>query len=445
MGNGQGLHISSIGSSKFLSHFHPNDVALKLNDLLLVPSITKNLVSVSKFAKDNNVYFEFHCSHCFVKCQVSNNVLLKGQVGLDGLYCFQHRQFLPKYASQVQSQFSSTPHVHTITKSNNSALDADCSTFTVWHRHLGHAHSSAVRSVLDLCKVTYQSKTISDFCNACCLGKAHRINAPPSQTIYTKSFELILNDLWGPSPYLSTYGYSYYITFVDAFTRYTWIYFLKKKSDAFAAFTQFYMLVKTQFSATLKAIQTDWGGEFRVFTKYLNEQGIIHRLTCPHTSHQNGIVERKHRQIVEMGLTLLAQSHLPHKFWDHSFTAAIHLINRLPTSAATQFTSRFHALFNKLPDYQILRIFGCACFPFLRPYNQHKWTLDPKNAFTYDCHLSTKGTNVLLQMAKFIFQKMSCSMNSGFLILQCFQIHLILLQFNPPYPHTSLGSSFFFH
>jgi histone deacetylase 1/2 len=49
----------------------------------------------------------------------------------------------------------------------------------------------------------------------------------------------------------------------------------------------------------------------------LHELGIQHRLTCPHTSHQNGTVERKHRQIVEMGLTLLSHASLPLKFWDH--------------------------------------------------------------------------------------------------------------------------------
>lgn len=87
MGNGQGLSISSIGSSSFTSPFHPN-ITLSLNNLLHVPNITKNLVSVSKFAQDNHVYFEFHPKYCFVKSQVSNKVLLQGTLGLDGLYCF---------------------------------------------------------------------------------------------------------------------------------------------------------------------------------------------------------------------------------------------------------------------------------------------------------------------------------------------------------------------
>jgi histone deacetylase 1/2 len=132
---------------------------------------------------------------------------------------------------------------------------------------------------------------------------------------------------------VSYYGYSYYITFVDTFTKYTWVYFLKSKADALTAFSQFLSLVQNQFQASIKALQSDWGGEFRPFTKLLNELGIVHRLTCPHTSHQNGTVERKHRQIVEMGLTLLSHASLPLKFWDHSFTQSVYLINKLPSSA----------------------------------------------------------------------------------------------------------------
>lgn len=45
------------------------------------------------------------------------------------------------------------------------------------------------------------------------------------------------------------------------------------------------MLISTQFSAKIKASPSDRGGEYGPFTKYLNDQGMIHRLTCPHTSH----------------------------------------------------------------------------------------------------------------------------------------------------------------
>jgi hypothetical protein len=90
IGNGQGLPITSIGAMHFTSPFEPQ-TTLKLKNLLLVPSITKNLVSVSQFARDNNVFFEFHdfILMCFVKSQVSSKILLQGSLGKDGLYQFE--------------------------------------------------------------------------------------------------------------------------------------------------------------------------------------------------------------------------------------------------------------------------------------------------------------------------------------------------------------------
>jgi histone deacetylase 1/2 len=84
MGNGQSLSILSNGSSVFTPPNH-TQTQLTLNNLLHVPSITKNLISVSQFAKDNVVFFEFHPNHCVVKSQATKEILLQGNVGADGL------------------------------------------------------------------------------------------------------------------------------------------------------------------------------------------------------------------------------------------------------------------------------------------------------------------------------------------------------------------------
>ena len=78
--------------------------------------------------------------------------------------------------------------------------------------------------------------------------------------MYSNHFELIYTDLWGPSPVLSNTGYSYYVTFVDAHTQFTWLYLLKSKSETLDLFKQFHTLVKTQFNLPVKAVQSDWGG-----------------------------------------------------------------------------------------------------------------------------------------------------------------------------------------
>lgn len=73
-----------------------------------------------------------------------------------------------------------------------------------------------------------------------------------------------------------------------------------------------------------------------------------------------------------MGLTLLARASLPIDSWDHSFTTAVSLINILPTTALENYVSPFYALHHKQHDYKILKVFGCSCYPHLRPYNHHK-------------------------------------------------------------------------
>jgi len=119
---------------------------------------------------------------------------------------------------------------------------------------------------------------------------------------------------------------SYYINFVDAYSKFTWIYFLKNKSETFSVLQQFKTMTELQFDAKIKRVQTDWGSEFRPLTSFLQTHGIIHRLICPHTHHQNGIVERKHMHIVELGLTHLKQASLPLKFLDFAFQTAVYLI-----------------------------------------------------------------------------------------------------------------------
>jgi histone deacetylase 1/2 len=422
MGNGQGLVIKSVGSSSFFSPIHPSS-SLLLDKLLLVPSITKNLISVSRFARDNHVFFEFHPTTCFVKSQDSNKVLLKGILGNDGLYRFLSFPDLQQQPdkSHIQQNFK-TCSVNSLSISepcNSSSLVRPCnsqnsmcnttdvassSICNTWHLRLGHPHFDVLKQVLQYCNISKVNKNTLDFCSACCLGKAHRLPSHLSITQYSFPFELIYTDLWGPAPFFSFDGYSYYISFIDAFTRYTWIYLLKRKSDAISAFKQFHTYVGTQFSTKIKAVQSDWGGEFRSFTQFLNENGIVHRLICPHTHHQNGVAERKHRNIVEKGLCLLAHSSLPLKFWDAAFSTAVYLINRVP-SASIGGEIPYTKLYKSDPDFSFLRVFGCACYPFIRPYNKSKFDFHSEECVFLGYSSQHKGYKCLAASGKVYISK----------------------------------------
>jgi histone deacetylase 1/2 len=92
MGNGSSIDIDHIGSSSLMAN--DDSTVLTLSQLLHAPHISKNLMSVHKFAKDNNVYFEFHPNSCCFKSQVNNKLLLEGYAR-NGLYVFRNINFLP--------------------------------------------------------------------------------------------------------------------------------------------------------------------------------------------------------------------------------------------------------------------------------------------------------------------------------------------------------------
>nr|KYP38387.1 Retrovirus-related Pol polyprotein from transposon TNT 1-94 [Cajanus cajan] len=371
MANGQGTSITSIGSNMFRSPVCPSTF-LSLKDLLLVPTLSKNLMSVSKFAKDNNVYFVFNPHSCFVKSQDLNETLLEGKLGEDGLYRFHPSLMKNEINKDVHKKNSISVLTEPCTFLSATCTNTVPSVYRQWHLRLGHQNNDAITKALKICNIHIPTvNKISDFCDSCCIAKSHRLPSQPSSSVYSKPLELVFLDVWGPASLESSWGYMYFLTCVDACTRYMWIYLLHRKSDVFSHFLNFKTLAEKQFQTLLKSVQTDGGGEFRPLTSFLQQHGIIHRLTCPHTHHQNGIVERRHIHVVELGLAMLHHASLPLKFWDHGFLTATYLINRLPSSSIGH-QSPYHLIHHKEPDYQFLKIFGCSCFPLLRPYNQHK-------------------------------------------------------------------------
>ena len=103
----------------------------------------------------------------------------------------------------------------------------------------------------------------------------------------------------------------------------------------------------------------------------MHDHGITHRFCCSHTN-KNGFVECKHCHVANIGLTLLSTASLPLKFWGETFVSIVHIINLLPTPVLDN-VSPHEKLFSSNSDYNFLHFFGCACYPLLRPYNQHRF------------------------------------------------------------------------
>ena len=94
-------------------------------------------------------------------------------------------------------------------------------------------------------------------------------------------------------------------------------------------------------------------------------------VSCPHTHEHNGVAECKHGRVVETSLTLLAQASMTFRFCSYAFSTTCFLVNRHPTRLL-QIKTPLELLLNEAPHYSFLKVFGCACWPHLRPYNSHK-------------------------------------------------------------------------
>ena len=162
---------------------------------------------------------------------------------------------------------------------------------------------------------------------------------------------------------------------MDDFSRATWTFLLHHKIDVFHIFSKFLTMIPTQFKTCVKTIRSDNGGEFLStrFKTLLNSYSIIHHRSCPYTPQQNGVVERKHRHLLDTSRSLMFQASLPSPFWGHAILMATSIINRLPSSLLSWKTP-FEILYQKPPTYDLLKVFGCLCFSTITQPHKDKFS-----------------------------------------------------------------------
>jgi len=104
-------------------------------------------------------------------------------------------------------------------------------------------------------------------------------------------FALIHTDLMGPVGQMSVSQHKYIMVIIDDYTRYAWVYFLKKKSHASDRLMEFFALVSRQFDAKVKKVRSRSRREFlsNALSAWFKTQGVIHELSIRHTPKQNGV------------------------------------------------------------------------------------------------------------------------------------------------------------
>ncbi|XP_019238963.1 PREDICTED: uncharacterized protein LOC109219019 [Nicotiana attenuata] len=350
LSNGYKVKVHCIGSL-YLSP------TISLPNVLLVPSFHYNLISLNQLL----VHLKCYAFFTAYACALLQGPFLKKPVVLGrlqkGLYILQPNDLCDCDTSSSNSSVNTITATVDITNKSSSLLYpsvcANISTSALsvdhaWHLRLGHAPFAKMKHISFLADKLPPKQSF-----ICPMARQQRLPFPES-TIHSTTLPFV--------PWLGN---------KDDFTWATWTHLLSSKSNAFSILKSFIAMVSTQFSLPVKTVRSDnafeLGGSNEAKT-FFSAQGILHQTSCLHTLQQNGVVERKHKHLLETARALLFQSKLPLKYWGECVLTATYLVNRFP-SPLLQRKSPFELLHGSSPSFAHLKAFGCLCFAAVpKPY-----------------------------------------------------------------------------
>lgn len=345
--NNAKLPVSCIGKSKMKFDTESVDV----NDILHIPKLSANLLSVYRMVCQGNTIV-FDVDGC--KIYNRNKKLLVTIKPENGIY---------KLCAPIDEVCMLANSIET-----NAMM---------WHRRLGHLNFGT------LCKLNEAVVGVNikgndmqiKQCKVCDLGKQQRKPFPISETRTTKILELVHTDLCGPMETKSMGGARYMLTFTDDYSRKTFLYFLKEKSQVFKCFVEFKKMVENETDQKIKRIRSDNGMEYlsEAVDEYCKNNGIQHQLTCVYTPQQNGVAERANRTIIERGKCMLFDGSLETKFWAEACGTAAYIMNRTPRNRL-QYKTPIEMWSGEKPNVSNLRIFGSKVMVHVPKEKRKKWS-----------------------------------------------------------------------
>jgi hypothetical protein len=358
------LPDGSHASVKHIGNIHCSP-SLTLTNVYHIPSFKYNLLSLSQLTKSIHCDIIFSSSGCIFQDRATKKTIGRGSVR-NGLF----------YLNEEPSLNKDDKDHYCLDHPSSSFFSKQCNKADLWHLRLGHPSISRFQFII---KNSPNINANKDFvCDVCPRAKQSRLPFSSRTSYSSHCFELIHVDIWGPFSTPSHNGSRYFLTIVDDYSRCTWLYLMQHKSETFTTLIHFFNQINRQFNTKinkinsgdggiflpqLQAIRSDNGSEFlsKQIQKWFHDHGIIHQRSCVATPQQNGVVERKHRHLLDVARALRFQANLPLSFWGECVLTAAYLINKLPTSIL-KYKSPHQILLGSPPSYSSLRVFGCLCF-----------------------------------------------------------------------------------
>jgi hypothetical protein len=238
-----------------------------------------------------------------------------------------------------------------------------------WHKRLGHININDIEILQKqnllpgLSKINAEDKEHFE-CKNCPLGKMSRLPYQKETKIYAENIgDVIISDLYGPIHPRTINGYRYNAVYVDAKSRESFIFQLKRKSEQPQRFKELIAYLDRQRNVKVKRLHCDPGGEYisNNFKKWLKRKGILLTFNPKDTPQRTGIAERLNRTIPEMARTMLFEANLSKNLWNYSFNYANQIRNMKPMRILNN-KSPYQIAKNKDPELIKLKPFGCAVY-----------------------------------------------------------------------------------
>eukprot|EP00253_Pinus_taeda_P001991 PITA_01991 len=215
-------------------------------DVYYVPGMRCNLLSIGQLVQKGYIVFFVNNVCTIMDIAPSKRCIAEMKMTKNRMFPLRIREDLKnknEIAAVTQEAFQSVP------KDEN----------WLWHLRFGHLNFGGLNllSRKGMVKGLPLIEKPGSLCEGCILGKQHRESFPSGKSIRAKEpLEIIHSDLCGPMQAASLAGNQYFLTLIDDFTRKTWVYFLKKKSEVFEKFRNFKALVENQSGLHIKVLRT---------------------------------------------------------------------------------------------------------------------------------------------------------------------------------------------
>jgi hypothetical protein len=174
--------------------------------------------------------------------------------------------------------------------------------------------------------------------------------------------ELVHTDICGPMSFVARGGFKYYITFIDDFSRYGYIYLMRHKLESFEMLKEFQNEVQNQLAKKIKFLWSDGGDEYLSleFNSHLKRCGIVPKLTLPGMPQWNGVSKQRNRTLLDMVRSMMSQTDLLLSFWGYVLETVTFTLNRVSTKTVER--TPYEIWSGKHPRFSFLKVWRCEAY-----------------------------------------------------------------------------------